>query len=367
MDSACEKLLSSQRLVANPQIAAPIKDDVPPKNAFLILNRPLCDKTIDLALDDAAQQVDIFSSMGDRTRAAQAEVYATPEDFAIVETTISDALGALPPLESQEKLEQQPFTWTTNVSAPRFQFRDPSKLTTEVLEKLFDDALHDFAERWFDHKYVSLGGISPSEAIASPEGKRKVDALLRLVVGIFEASYGERLEKRLRELTGIPAPEPIVPPENFESQEDSIEYFQRLPLWRWGRLQVDKCSTETLVRLLQVANLVAPRAVKEKFALELTSRPKGEVQYEDLAVAYSVLVDKAILGRDSDRALEIISEAAAYARNIGQSDGHWKVLEIMTRFRRQEFDKVRTLARQVFTDYQDDKQRSRCCKSSSRR
>ena len=356
-DSALEKMLSSRSLVVNPRLQPVHSDDVPPKTSFTVLDRPLCDKTIDLTLEDVSLQVGYLFVYGRQTtRAARAEVYANPNDFNVVETTLANVFGTLPPCESQEKLEQQAYLWTTDASTPRFQFRDPSKLTAETIGKLFDDALEAFALRWFNHSYAVLGNMSPQNSCASPEGKRKVDALIRLVAEIFSPAFSSRVEASLRDLTNIPAPEPIDPPEDFASSEEETDYFNRVPLWRWGRLRVEKCRSDSLVQLLQVATLVAPRGIKEKFARELISRPQGELQYEDRSVAYSILIDAALLNRDSDKALEIIAEAGQYARSVGQSDGRWKVLEVMTRYQRQEYDKVRSLARQIFAEYQDDKQ-----------
>lgn len=356
-DPAFEKMLSSRSLVVNPRLQLAKPGDTPPKSAFSLLDRPLCDKTIDLTLEDVSQQIGYLFVYGKTTtRAARAEVYALPADFAAAEATLTSVLGALPACEAQEKIEQQPVMWTTSASTPRFQFRDPAKLTTETIEKLFDDGLKAFANAWYNHPYASLDGKTPCEVLAAEGGKCKIDALIRVVTSLFSPTFSDRVESLLRETAGIAAPGPIAPPENFASAEEATGYFRRVPLWRWGRLQVENCRTDALVELLQIANLVAPREVKEKFAREVIARPQDDVQYEDRSVAYSILVDAAILNRDSDKALELIAEAGAYAKSIGQSDGQWKVLEVMTRFRRQEFDKVRSLARQVFTEYQDDKE-----------
>lgn len=356
-DAVLEKMLSSRSLLASQRARSPRADGVHPKAAFAILNRPLNDKTIDLTLDDVSSQVGYLFAYGRQTtRSARLEIYAVPDDFSIIESTLNNVLGCLPPVESQEELQGQPVAWTMDASTPKFLFRDPSKITKETLEKLYDDFLISFSKKWFEHSYGCLGGVSPRDAIKTTSGKCVVDALIRIVVGVFAPPYSDRVDELLRSLTAVSKPDAIVPPENFSSNSEAAEYFRRVPLWRWGRLQLERCNVETLVQLLQIANLVAPRDIREKIAKELISRPQADVQYEDRAVAYSILVDAAILNRDSDKALEMIAEAGRYARSIGQSDGQWMVLEIMTRFRRQEFDKVRELSRQVFANYQDDKQ-----------
>ena len=108
--------------------------------------------------------------------------------------------------------------------------------------------------------------------------------------------------------------------------------------------------------MLQVASLVATQDVKEKFASEILKREDTKVQYQDKASALSILIDASILDNDTDRALELIAQGASIAKSVGQSDGYWKALEAITRFRRQEMDKVRSLAHQVFTEYSDDKE-----------
>ena len=108
--------------------------------------------------------------------------------------------------------------------------------------------------------------------------------------------------------------------------------------------------------MTQIARIVAPDEVKEKFATELISRPHGDFQYAVRAGAYSILIDAALGRGESQKALDLIAEAGQSARDVGESDGRWKVVEIITRFRRREIDKVRSLSEQVFRDYQDDKE-----------
>ena len=355
-DSAQEKLLSSRLLMANSNLRDPAGNDISPKNAFYILDRPLCDKTIDLTLDDVSKNVGFAFAFGRQTtRAARLEVYCETADLAAVEETLKDVLGAIPPCEEQRQYEATA-TWTTSAARPKFVFRDPTKIAPETLKKLADDAFDSFAAKWFDHSYQVLGNRSPKESVASPEGGRKVDALLRVVVDELPPSLREQAETTFRKLTGTAAPEPIAPPESFASEEESVQYFYRVPIWRWGRLLVEKCDSATLVRLMQIANLVAPTDVKEKFANELIKRPQGDVQYEDRSGAYTILIDAALGRGESQKALDLIAEAGQSAKDVGESDGRWKVLEIITRFRRREIDKVRSLANQVFTEYRDDKE-----------
>ncbi len=355
-DSAQEKLLSSRLLMANPNLRDPARNDVSPKNAFYILNRPLCDKTLAITLDDVSKNIGFAFAFGRQTtRAARLEVYCDSDDFAAVEETLKNVLGATPPCEEQRQYEATA-TWTANAARPKFVFHDPTKIAPETLKKLADDAFEAFAVEWFEHSFQVLGNRSPKDAVASLEGVRKVDALLRAVVDELPPRLREQAETTFRRLTGIAAPEPIAPPEGFASEEESVQYFYRVPIWRWGRLLVEKCDSASLVRLMQIASLVATTDVKEKFANELIKRPQGEVQYEDRSGAYTVLIDSALGRGESQKALDLIAAAGQSARDVGESDGRWKVLEIITRFRRREIDKVRSLANQVFTEYRDDKE-----------
>ncbi|MBQ2556100.1 MAG: hypothetical protein II561_06055 [Thermoguttaceae bacterium] len=357
-DGVFEKFLSSPVLVANPRIQAlPQEDDVPPKMAFSVLNRPMSDKVEGVKLDEIARQSGYMFVFGKTTtRAARAEFYFFPEETETVENALTVSLGKTLALEKEEELRDQPVLWTTNASTPRLQFKDPSKLDNETLESVFDEAFREFGLKWFEHKYASLGDKSPKEVLATENGDRRVEALIRVVVGLFTAPYNAKVALLLREVTGLPAPEPIVPPESFASAEDAADFFHKVPLWRWDRLQVEKCNVDSLAELLQIANLVAPREVKEKFAAEFVKRSAEGQRYEDRAIAYSILIDAAILSQDSDKALALIAEAGKYAHEVGQSDSQWNVLEIMTRFRRQEFEKVRALAQHVFAEHQDDRE-----------
>ncbi len=355
-DKAFEQALSSKTLIVSPRLVQAARvDDVPPKNAFIVLNRPMCEKTIDLKLDDVAEQVGYLFAYGKTTsRSARVELFVMPSDLQAAENSLTTTFGELPKFESSEKQEQQPLMWTSNASSPRFQFKDASKLTNETLDFLYNEQMNRFAEEWFNHHYGVLGGKSPKDVVAEPFGARKVEALIRVVSNVYTSRYRETVAALLRARAGLPAPAPIAVPDGLTSASLN-DFLSAVPIWRWGRLQLEKCPSDVLAQMLQIANLAAPQEIKAKFAAELVKRPVGEVQYSDRAVAFSVLVDEAILNQDSDKALEVIAEAAAYARSVGESDGQWKFLEIVTRFRRQEIDKVRALAEDVMRNYQDDK------------
>ena len=355
-DVALEKLLSSRRFVSSANLQYPEEHDISPKNAFFVLDRPLCDKTVDLSLDETSRNVGFAFVFGRQTtRQERLEVYCDSADFESVEEALKDALGAVPPCE-QERQYTKNADWTLNASLPKLMFRDPSKIAPETLKKLTADAFDAFAAKWFDHTYKSLGNLSPRECVATPLGKRKTDALIRIVVDELPSVLRERAETTFRKLTGIPAPGPIEIPESLGSEEDFALYIEKVPIWRWGRLQIEKCDSTTLERLTQIARIVAPDEVKEKFATELISRPHGDFQYAVRAGAYSILIDAALGRGESQKALDLIAEAGQSARDVGESDGRWKVVEIITRFRRREIDKVRSLSEQVFRDYQDDKE-----------
>lgn len=356
-DAAYEKTLSSRLLLANPRLRAAVAGlEVPPKAAFNLLTGPLSEKTENLTLAEVPTQFAFALLFGKQTdRDARIETYALPNETARVESTLTAILGALPPLESEEPQETT-VLWTTNESTPRFQFRDGAPVSQATIEALFDEHLNVFADKWFEHGYRILGGVSPKETLSSADGPRRVEALIRVVGSTFTPEFSDRVTSVLRAKAGLPAPSPIDPPASFASKEETLAFFRRVPLWRWGRLSVEKFRVDALVELLQIANLVAPRDVKEKFARETLSRPSGEMDYEARAVAYSIVVDAAVLAQDSDKALELIAEATEYAASVGQSDAQWNVLEFMTRFHRQEYDKLRDIAQHVFSEHQDDRQ-----------
>ncbi len=356
-DTTFEKLLSAKTLLVNPRLQPPTPSGIRPKNAFIVLDRAPCDKTIDLSLDDVASQLGFLFAFGRQTtREARLELYAQTSYIEQAEKILADVLGDVPACEEKEILQDQPISWTNSLSSPRFQFKDPSKLTAETLTKLVDDFFAAFAVKWFNHPYKYLGDQSPKGVLATPQGKRKVEAFIRVVVGQFASDHREKIAALLRGLANLPTPPPITAPENFASPEEMSDFFRKTPIWRWGRLVIENMKSSALIELFRVADLVAPREVREKFARELIARPVGDVQYADRGKAYSILVDAAMIEMNTDKALELIAEAGEYAKSIGQSDGQWKALEVITRFRRQEFEKVRTLAERVFRDYQDDKE-----------
>ena len=356
-DSAYEKFLSSKRLVADSRLQSLVREDIPPKMGFHVLDKEQTEKTENVSFSEVSLQCGYLFVYGKQTtRAARAEFYLFPEELTTIESVLESALGQIPPLESSEEQKDQPILWTTNASTPRMQFKDSSKLTEETIEKIFEEGFREFGSKWFEHRYASLDGKSPKEVLAEKNGDRRVEALTRVVADTFNPLYRERIAAILREKAGLSAPEPIAPPETFESTEKAVEFFRQVPLWRWNRLQIENCKTPVLAELLQIANLVAPRDVKEKFAKEFLARPVEETQYEDRAIAYSISVDAALVARNTDEALQLILEAGKYANEVGQSDSQWNVLEIMTRFRRQEFDKVRSLAQHVFAEHKDDQE-----------
>ncbi|MDO5307881.1 MAG: hypothetical protein Q4G03_00060 [Planctomycetia bacterium] len=355
-DQALTQFLSAKNVIDNKRMLAAMQDEeTPPRMAFSILDKPLCEKTQDLTLQDVSNQIGVAFLYGKQTkREARAEAYVTNEQVDALEKALQSILGAVPPLESVQDMEDLAVTWTINTATPKFQFKSTANITKENADALYDAAFDDFAQRWFEHPYRVLGNASPKSKLQEPRGAAQVDALLRVVVDLFNPPLNETLDQKLRKLANLPAPQVVETPEKFESNDDALDFFRAIPIWRWGRVQLQKLQTSALAQVIQIVNFVAPRSIKEKYANELLKRPVQDVSYDDRAIAYGIMIDEAILKPDLDLALERIAEASEYANSQGKSDAQWNVIEIMTRFRRQEFDKVRQLAQHVFANHQDD-------------
>ncbi|MBQ9873057.1 MAG: hypothetical protein IJM30_01205 [Thermoguttaceae bacterium] len=356
-DSAHEKLLSSKSLLVSPQLAPLAGGDVPPKTSFVVLDREPSDKTEGLTLADAARQCGFLFVYGKQTtRAARAIFMLFPNEAPKIESILQSTLGFVPKLESSEELKENPVLWTSNAATPRLHFKNADQLTDATVDSLADEVSEEFADQWFEHRYAVLGDKSPKEVLSEPNGANRVEALIRVASEAVATAGTDEVATSLREKAGIARPEPIDPPTSLKTQEEADRFFRAIPIWRWSRLRLDKCEIETLAQLQDIAGLVAPRDVKEKFAREILSRSKETEQYEDRSSAYAILIDGATMDRDFPRALELIGQATEYANESGKSDAHWNVLEIMTRFQLQEFDKVRALSQRFFMEHADEKE-----------
>ena len=354
-DEDFQKLLSSKRLLASARLPRPEESETQPKMGFVVLNAAPLEIENVRSLADVPRRCGLLFVYGKRTtREAYAEIYLYPDAEVTADEVFNEALGNVPPVESFGDFEAVPVFWTLNASTPRLFFKDSDKLTEELSDKLFDELFDDFSERWFEHRYAALDGKSPKEALSEPGGERRVEALTRVVCELFSSEYNDSIAGKLRAKTNASAPEPVAPPTKLETQEETFEFFRRVPLWRWARLSVDKCATEPLAQLLQIASLVAPRGVKQKFAQEFLTRPQEETKYVDRATAYDILVDNALTARDFETALNYITEATELANTTGNSDAHWNVLEIMTRFQLREYEKVRALSQRFFLEHREE-------------
>ena len=144
--------------------------------------------------------------------------------------------------------------------------------------------------------------------------------------------------RSLREQLKLPTPDPLDP-----SELD----VDRLPVHRFGRLDIGRLSDEQLLMAYRRAYTVMSVDPLRRLATEVIQRASLDDQI-DKVEAYDILSDVA---ETTDEALEYLEKARKLATADGESPAHWLIDELELRLLRGEAEKFLDLLKEIQTRY----------------
>ncbi len=343
-DKALEIFLSTPRLLSMPFDSHMYGDaERPaPSHAFRAIDRPFPAKDEPLTLENTPLLLGTFLFFGKQTdRDARIEIQVFGRNKEAFQAFLSETLGEeLGPEIETSVLAKIP--WLFKKLEPDFQIKAEAALSPDTAEKLYRDYFEKvFAEEWLNHPNDHLDGKTPLAYAETPKSAPVLAALIQTVAFQTDPRFADGLARVLRERLGVSQPETIVPPAGDDS--DVLAFFQRIPIWRWGRADVTNLSASAAGQLLRVASLFGEDETMSRLSDRILSLPAGEADGESRYMAYDVRISKAQVTEGPARALELIAEAKQAARDAGISDGSLSLREAaiqLTLGRADEFQRL---------------------------
>ncbi|MEQ8837495.1 MAG: hypothetical protein RID07_11880 [Lacipirellulaceae bacterium] len=291
-----------------------------PRESYVLIDRPVPDTGLDLAIEDAPNVLAFLSLYGKRTdREAQVELTTDRgEHFDEVEALLKDILGdAFQERTELEVVAEKPAA----EEALSWRWRLPDDTPPEHRRKLLGERRRKaILEDWVAAPRGALDGKSPQEAAGDPQ------ALLPLLgsVLIVEQAAADASEfelfTTLRENLGLPERVTV---------ELSDEEIDRVPLVRLTHVETKPLRSLQLQKLLNRTVMAGANLATLLVAEELVGRAEAGDTIEegvDLAAAYRQLIRAEPA---PDRALEWVSKAAHWTENNTEnSAAEWALLEL---------------------------------------
>ena len=338
-DRLMERLLSDQR-VANltidvAQLAT--EDSPPPKGVFFLLDRPMPDTGVGLALDEIPHshgQVAVFGKQTDR-EAYLSFVTAESEDFAEKFQSLADIAGdALGEEQSREELETRSrveLALTANWRLP------PDTPRVERDRLLAENQRRAFLEVWPDLPFADLNGNSPRAIAKDPAYQVRLAATI-LRFETSSVSNDDFSFDDLRQQLGLD-PLPTIDPQQLD--------IRRVPLARLGRVESEKLTDDQLVHAFRRAAMMSARQALTNLAREVVQRDTLGDQV-DRADAFGIL---ARLATDANESLDFTLKARDSAITAGKSPARWLLEEMELRIQRDEPTEFQRILQEVESRY----------------
>jgi Tetratricopeptide repeat len=338
------------RLIADPRVEAFDIDPQTladsgqprPRQAFILLDRPMPRSGIDLTRQQVPHLVGVISIYGRQTDRAE-RLELTTDRGARYEQTVAalhdiagDVLGDLSEqrVVSSVPAAEQTLNW-------RWHF--PADTPPALRRQLATDERHAaIVERWPDVPSPALGGRSPRAAAADPALRIPLLATVLILEqgGQFRdaAAFAD-----LRQVLGLPQPAPIHP---------GGESASRLPLVRVPRLVVEELADDDLVQLHRRLLLAGAQTLLARLDREAVRRP-SVAKWIPPADAYRRLI---MAETDSRRALALIDEARRHSAAAGESTATWDLAELELHLSEGSVEPAQAMLRKIEQEHMDDPQ-----------
>ena len=324
--------LSDRRLVPAPVDASAWADEnqPPPRNSYLLLDRPAPHSGVGLARDavpNVLAQLFVFGRQTDREalRRGVGSAAQPGSSAGALSELCSPLLGAPASEEKQGEVSAAQWALSSN-------WRPPEDTPADQVHKLLvEERRHAVLERWTKTPLAVLEGKTPEQASTADERFRiRLSAAVLLLELTFQEPSAEGWFDELRRRLGLPEPETIDP---------SVTPVAHLPLARLHRVDWKKADDEALLAANRRALFAAAHLAARKMALEIVTREslRDKVPF---AQVYGLL---ARLEDDTSRAIEYLNKARAAAEADKGSTAVWDLQELTLRLERgeaEEFGRV---------------------------
>ncbi len=310
----------------------------PPKAAYLLLDRPVAEKSDELDLAKVSRVLGQAMLYGRQTdREARLEVIGVLDtDFPGAKSLIAEIAA-----ESVGAEVEQEVMATTSASAEIVErkWHPPKETTQEELRKLSDEYVRDgLMNRWGELKLGVLDGKSPREAAALPEYAVKLSAAVLVLEFLAHRAIGDFDLNELRTELGLPTLDPIDP-----GQID----MGTLPLVRLVRVEVEKAAAAAVLIGFQRASAFGAVEAAKKFAQAVIDQPSLADRPERLT-AYRTLAQTA---GDPVKALEYIGQGRQATLAQQQSCAPWDLMELPVRMALRQPQEATRLANHIQSNH----------------
>jgi hypothetical protein len=362
-NAALEKLLSSN--ITRPIKVSPQqfteRGHVPPKGAFLILDKPAPPADTALNIDNVPIIIASCALFGKETdRDARIEVVGVPEDEAkFAEAILKRILGDLLITDlSRTQVLQATSRLTKNIN-PRFALSAQQNADIKSIFKLTEDYyLNNFVPKWINITFASLDNKTPEEAAKDPALRIKLLGLINLLQMSIAQDFGSpgtKMINELRKRLGYNLLEPISL--EGKSNEEQLAILDTTPVWRWFQFDVTKLAAEPLKYATYfLNNMLGDIHAARKFAQEIINRPYGTFDNNIRSVAYDVLISRAQAEGEIEIALQLIDKAKNESIAAHSIDAYWYMHEIPIRLMSGQPSHAKDAIEHIIKNYKDNEQ-----------
>lgn len=292
------------------------EDGLPPRAAYLVLDRPLPESGVDINRDTVPQVIGFLSHYGRQTdRAERIEFVLDKGDDFDAHMKLFDEVvtGTVGEQESETRVgesnaAEQALSW-------RWHF--PPDTPPALRRQLLDDQRREaITEDWPDTPRTALGGKTPKEVAGDDEMTIPLAAAVMLLeqAANNQQRYADTFSK-LRDELKLPQYGPLK-----ATEVDS----EQLPLGRVPRLELDELSDELLVALYRRSMMAGATSAVMHTASAIVERDSLE-GIADRDEAYRRLIS---LEDDTVKALELLGQAREKAEAAGRSSAEWDLMEL---------------------------------------
>ncbi|MFN9271809.1 MAG: hypothetical protein ACK6DO_02120, partial [Planctomycetia bacterium] len=309
-------------------------------------------RVFDAAADAAAPGRLVASLLlfGKQTdREAEAVLQGFAPDLAAAQSIVEHAIGlSLPAAASHDGLPAvTPTNW---LLASQFRMKPPAPPTAPIpatddspLDKLLDEQRSllwgRFIDLWPDTALPELLGKKPREALKTPDGARRVEALVSEGEATSRQRDASEAWTALRGRLGLKAPQPIA----------AARPLDEVPPLRWHRLAMATIDLDQLRGLFLTAMDAGFDLAAERAADAILAR--SDTAAEDRWEAWSFLEARVT---SSVKRLEIIAHLRELSKELKVSDGMIDIAELRIRLQRGDQADIMRLLEHLRRDHSRD-------------
>jgi hypothetical protein len=336
LESFFEKCQSNRQLIAENVEAVPTSDEPPPRAGFSVYDRPP-PTGADVQPDDLPEKIGAIYLFGRQTdRAPRLMMVGTRQQLPILEQICRQMVdGSLGDVREERMLARVDRIVAVLLGTWWLPDEPVPDARQQLLRARQARAL---MERWPITPSPLFDGKTPTEAAADSRWHVTILANILNLDLLTEQVHIKIDADGLRQRLNLPLPKTIEP---------DTDLLERLPAYRFSRLDVSALTDEQLLTVYRRSYLVAAGEPLRRAALEVTQRPSLDDSI-DKVEAFDILSD---LSPSTDEALLYLDQARKLATLEGESPAEWLIDELDIRLRRAEFEKCMQLVKEIQTRY----------------